>query len=106
MVVLMTQMPFSQPQQRPSQQSGQPYRQLRRSQTDRKIGGVCGGIGEYFGIDPTLVRIALIVATVLTGGAILVAYVIAMVVIPDQPAPAPVWHQATAPTPTDAQPRG
>ena len=103
MVVLMTQMPFSS-QQRPSQQSGQPYRQLRRSQTDRKIAGVCGGIGEYFRIDPTLVRIAFIVATVVTGGTAAIAYLIALVLMPDRPASAPVWHQATAPTPTDAHP--
>ncbi len=97
----MTQMPFSS-QQRPTSQSGQPYRQLRRSQTDRKIAGVCGGIGEYLHIDPTLIRIAFIVATVLTGGTAAIAYLIALVLMPDRPAPAPVWHEATATTPTDA----
>jgi phage shock protein C len=53
------------------------------SQTDKKLSGVCGGIGEYFDIDPTLVRLGWIVLTVLTGivpG--IVGYIIAAIVIP------------------------
>jgi phage shock protein C len=67
------------------------YRQLNRSQTDRMIGGVCGGVAEYFNVDPTLVRIAVVVATVFTGGALLLAYLVAMVVMPHA-TPAPVWN--------------
>jgi phage shock protein C len=76
----MTQQPFSE------QQPQQPYRRLRRSQTDRKVGGVCAGVGEYFGVDPTLVRVAFLVLTVLTGGAFVVAYLLAFLVMPDEPA--------------------
>jgi phage shock protein C len=47
---------------------------LTRSSSDRMIGGVAGGLGEYFGIDPVIVRVGFVVATLLSGvGA--VAYV-------------------------------
>jgi phage shock protein PspC (stress-responsive transcriptional regulator) len=70
------------------------YRQLQRSQTDRKISGVCGGIAEYLNVDPTLVRIAAVALTVITGGAFIIAYIIAMVVMPQSSQPGPVWHHA------------
>jgi phage shock protein C len=74
------------------------YRQLRRSQVDRKLAGVCGGVAEYFHVDPTLVRLAFIVISVLTGGVFLLAYLFAVLVMPDAPAAATVWTQ-TPPTP-------
>lgn len=57
-------------------------KKLYRSETSKMLGGVCGGVGEYFGIDPTLVRLA----WVLLGffGAGVIAYIIAMFVIPRQ----------------------
>jgi len=72
------------------------YRQLRRSQTDRKIAGVCGGIAEYYRIDPNVVRVGFLALSVITGGGFLLAYVIALVVMPDGPAPAQTWQQASA----------
>ena len=41
---------------------------LRRSVADRWIAGVCGGIGEYFGFDPTLVRVAYVLLSILSSG--------------------------------------
>lgn len=64
-----------------------PARKLYRSRQDRMIGGVCGGIAEYFNIDPTLVRLLAVASIFLAGSAIL-AYVIAWVVVPEQPSPA------------------
>lgn len=55
---------------------------------DKKIAGVCGGIGEFYNVDPTLVRLGWIVITILTGivpG--IVAYVIAAIVMPSRPSP-------------------
>jgi phage shock protein PspC (stress-responsive transcriptional regulator) len=49
------------------------------------LGGVCGGIGEYFDIDPTIIRLVA-VAFALTAGAGVLAYIIAWIIIPDQPA--------------------
>ena len=56
-------------------------KRLYRSNTDRMIAGVCGGIGEYFNIDPTLVRLACAIFGC-CGGAGIVAYVIAAIIIP------------------------
>ena len=62
-------------------------RKLYRSRGERMIAGVCGGLGEYFGIDPTLMRLLFVVATLFGGPAGPVAYLIFMVVVPNEPAP-------------------
>ena len=59
-------------------------KKLYRSRKNRMICGVCGGIAEYFNIDPTLIRLALVLFTC-TGTGIL-AYFIASIIIPDEPA--------------------
>jgi phage shock protein C len=59
-------------------------RQLTRSQTNKRIAGVCGGIAEYFDIDPTLVRVAFVVAA-LVGGPGLLLYVVLWIVLPRGP---------------------
>ena len=56
---------------------------LRRSREHRMLSGVCGGIGEYFNIDPTLVRIGVVALTLFTGGTGLLAYGIAWIVMPE-----------------------
>jgi len=56
-------------------------KKLYRSKKDKIIAGVCGGIGEYFNIDPVLIRILWLFFTFL-GGAGILAYIIAWVVIP------------------------
>ena len=66
-------------------------RQLTRSQSNRRIAGVCGGIAEYFDIDPTLVRIAFVVAALL-GGPGLLLYVVLWIVLPKGPAGPPSAH--------------
>lgn len=60
-------------------------KKLYKSRTERKICGVCGGIAEYFGIDPTLVRLGWVLLA-LCGGCGLIAYFIAAIIMPDQPA--------------------
>ena len=56
-------------------------KKLYLSQTDKKIAGVCGGIAEYFNIDPTLVRLGFVALSCLAGGGLLV-YIIAAIIIP------------------------
>jgi phage shock protein PspC (stress-responsive transcriptional regulator) len=58
------------------------YKKLYRSRMDRRVCGVCGGIGEYFSIDPTLIRVLFVIFG-LTGSGIL-AYIIAAIIIPEQ----------------------
>lgn len=55
---------------------------LCKSAYDKKIDGVCGGFAEYFGIDATLVRLGWVLFTLLGGSGIL-AYIIAMLVMPE-----------------------
>jgi|SRR3989344_2066835 len=54
---------------------------LHRSETNRVIAGVCGGLAEYFNIDPTIIRILFIIVTVFGGSGILI-YIILWLVIP------------------------
>jgi phage shock protein C len=54
---------------------------LYRSKTNSMIGGVCGGLGAYFGIDPTLVRLIFVLMAVFGGGGVLI-YLILWIVIP------------------------
>ena len=54
---------------------------LYRSKTDSMVGGVCGGLGKYFGIDPTLVRLVFVLLVVFGGGGVLL-YIILWIVIP------------------------
>jgi phage shock protein C len=59
-------------------------KKLYRSRKNYMLGGVCGGIGEYFNIDPTLVRLAVAFSMLLGGGIII--YLVAWVIIPLNPA--------------------
>lgn len=60
-------------------------KRLYKSRSNRMLCGVCGGIAEYFNIDPTLVRLGVIALSLAAGGGLL-AYIIAAVVIPEVPA--------------------
>jgi phage shock protein C len=57
---------------------------LSRSATNRKIAGVCGGLGEYFGVDPTAVRLLWLILSILPGAVVggLVTYIVAWLVMP------------------------
>lgn len=59
-------------------------KRLYRSKKDRIIAGVCGGLGEYLGIDPTIVRVIWLLF-VFMGGMGVLAYIICWVVIPENP---------------------
>lgn len=60
----------------------QVVKKLHLSNTDKMIGGVCGGLGEYFGIDPSFVRIGFVVFT-LAGGAGILVYLVMWAILPD-----------------------
>jgi len=63
-------------------------KKLYRSTTDKKIAGVCGGLGEYFDVDPTLIRLIWLVLVLAAGTGVL-AYIIAWIIIPEKPAGMP-----------------
>lgn len=58
------------------------YRRLTLSASDKKIGGVCGGIAEYLSIDPGVVRIAVVIGAIFSLGAVGVGYLAAWAVMP------------------------
>ncbi|HSB88764.1 MAG TPA: PspC domain-containing protein [Anaerolineales bacterium] len=65
-----------------------PYRKLYRSRQDRMLFGVCGGLGTYFSVDPTVVRLLFVLAFLL-GGHGLLAYLIIALVVPIEPESVP-----------------
>ncbi len=61
-------------------------KRLYRSRNDRILGGVCSGIANYFEIDPVIIRLLWVLLTFAMGFGIL-AYVIAWIIIPEEPSP-------------------
>lgn len=60
------------------------YKKLYRSNSDKKLAGVCAGLAEYIGMDPTAVRLLWALATIFAGLSIL-AYIVAAIIIPEKP---------------------
>lgn len=60
-------------------------KRVYRSQRDKKLFGVCGGLAEAFGIDSTIVRIVVVITTVFASGALVPIYIIAAMVMPKEP---------------------
>jgi len=57
-------------------------KRLQRSDDDRWIGGVCGGLADYTGVDAGLIRLIVAVATILGLGSLILAYIVAWVIMP------------------------
>lgn len=60
-------------------------KRLYRSRTDRKIAGVCGGLAEYFNVDPVIIRIIAFILLLPGGLPGLVPYLILWIVVPEEP---------------------
>jgi phage shock protein C len=60
-------------------------KKLYRSITDKKIAGICGGFGEYFNIDPTVMRILFVAGFFLTGSLVFWLYLVLWIIIPESP---------------------
>ena len=60
-------------------------RRLYRSQDNRMVGGVCAGLGEYIGIDPTVIRLLFVLGTIFGLGSLIVVYLVLLLVIPEEP---------------------
>jgi phage shock protein C len=79
-----------------------PYRKLYRSRTDRMVAGVCGGIAEYSNMDPTIVRVLMVVLVFVTGGFALLAYPILWMIVPESPQHPAAWAPTTPSAPPAA----
>jgi len=68
----------------PHEQRAFAGKRLVRSETDRTIAGVCGGLADYFGVDSTIVRLVCVIAAIYPGAVIfgVIAYLIAWFIIP------------------------
>jgi phage shock protein C len=79
---------------------------LYRSYDDRVIAGVAGGMAETYNIDPALVRIGWVVLALLTGGVILIVYIVMALVVPMAPddVPAAGWPGGQWPSSAHGQP--
>lgn len=74
------------------------YKKLYRSNKDRMIGGVCGGLGEYTNIDPTLIRLIFTLLAIFGVGSSVLIYLIMLIIVPeDTVSPVP-----TVTTPVEA----
>lgn len=60
-------------------------KKLYRSVEDKKIAGVCSGLGDYFDIDPTIIRLIWLAMIFAVGTGVL-AYIIAWIIVPEEPA--------------------
>jgi phage shock protein C len=70
------------------------YKKLYRSRENRMLGGVCGGLGEYFDIDPTLVRLLFVFGAFLgIPGALALIYLVMLIMVPQE---APVVTEVQA----------
>ncbi|HEX5772621.1 MAG TPA: PspC domain-containing protein [Nocardioidaceae bacterium] len=59
-------------------------KRLVRSRDDRWLGGVCGGVAKYLGVDSNLVRLIVVLGTILGFGSLAVAYVVAWILMPEE----------------------
>jgi phage shock protein C len=59
-------------------------KRLYRSKKERMLGGVCAGLGEYFAIDPTVIRFIWVVVTILSIGTGVLVYLLAWIIIPEE----------------------
>jgi len=59
------------------------HKVFRRSLTDKKVFGICGGAGEYFGIDSTILRVAYAIFTVFSGGMGIILYLLMYLIVPE-----------------------
>lgn len=60
-------------------------KKLYRSRSKRMVGGVCGGLGEFFAIDPTLVRLVFVFGVIFGFGSMLFVYLVMLLIVPEEP---------------------
>jgi len=76
-------------------------RRLYRPRAGRKLGGVSLGFAYYMDVDVTMIRILLVVLTLLTGGAMLIAYLVAWIIMPEEVYVLPGTNTPAVVTPTE-----
>lgn len=59
-------------------------KKLYRSRKDKMIAGICGGIGEIYSLDPTMVRLVYALITIFSAGTAILVYVLGWIIIPEE----------------------
>jgi phage shock protein C len=70
----------------PETQAPRPHARALTRSHDRMLGGVAGGLADYFDTDPTIVRLGLVLTALITGGIVLIAYLALWIIMPEAPA--------------------
>lgn len=76
--------PMTPPPEGPTPSPTPGPKRLVRSRDDRWLGGVCGGVAKYLGVDSNLVRLIVVLGTILGFGSLAVAYVVAWILMPEE----------------------
>jgi phage shock protein C len=72
-------------------------KKLYKSRSDKMIEGVCGGLGEYFNVDPTLIRLGFALSVVGGFGAGVLIYIVLAIVVPEAPETPEAYHEIETP---------
>jgi phage shock protein C len=59
-------------------------KKLYRSRSNRLLGGVCGGLGDFFGVDPTVVRVVFVLGALFGFGSFILLYIIMLFIVPEE----------------------
>jgi phage shock protein C len=68
------------------------FKRLYRSRSDRMFSGLCAGLGQYIGLDPTVVRVLFALSSIFLFPMPIVAYLVMMFVVPEEPVSSAVVH--------------
>jgi len=77
--------------------SGSGTKVLVRKRNGRMVAGVCAGLADYFGLDVTLIRVIVAALAIITGGAAILAYLVAWAIIPEEAQQSPVEEDQKSP---------
>lgn len=77
-------------------------KKLYRSREDRWVGGVCGGLAKYLDVDPIVIRLIALILVLCAGGGLLV-YIIAWIVIPEEPDSLAIMDESSTPVETTVE---
>jgi len=77
-------------------------KKLYRSREDRWVGGVCGGLAKYLDVDPIVIRLIALILVLCAGGGLLV-YIIAWIVIPEEPDSLAIMDESSSPVETTVE---
>ncbi|MFQ5608188.1 MAG: PspC domain-containing protein [Candidatus Zixiibacteriota bacterium] len=78
-------------------------KRLYRSRQEKVLAGICGGLGEYFEVDPTIMRLALVLLAFVTSGLAIPAYLLGWIIIPREPLPGVVQPASAQQAPRAAE---